>query len=74
MMDVTVEIHCAACGSGNYSIPGGTAGGPSLTCMDCGRNLGSMEELAAEMLEQALAHSAEALRHGIGSTAQGKGA
>lgn len=62
VMDVSVEIHCAACGSANYSLPDGAGDDGAVTCNDCGRRLGSVAELKAEMLDQAIAHSAEALR------------
>jgi hypothetical protein len=61
-MDVSVEIHCAGCGSANYSLPDGPADDAPLLCNDCGRRLGSVAELKAEMLEQAVSHSAESLR------------
>ena len=64
-MDVTVEIHCAACGSANYSLPDGAADEATVACNDCGRRLGSFAELKAELVEQALAHSAEALRRDL---------
>lgn len=64
-MDVSVEIHCAACGSANYSLPQGMAGAAPVRCNDCGRELGTVAELEAEMAAQALAHSAEALRAGL---------
>lgn len=64
-MDIAVEIHCAACGSANYSLPDGTADDSPVACNDCGRRLGSIADLKAEMLEQALAHSAEALRQNL---------
>lgn len=74
MMDITVEIHCAACGSANYSLPAGTGESALLLCNDCGRTLGTVAALQAEMLAQALAHSAEELRRGFGSDAVGDGA
>jgi DNA-directed RNA polymerase subunit RPC12/RpoP len=64
-MDVSVEIHCASCGSANYSLPDGEAESGAVACNDCGRRLGSVADLKAEMLEQALAHSAEALRRDL---------
>ena len=64
-MDVSVEIHCGGCGSANYSLPDGEADEAAVNCNDCGRRLGSMAELKAEMLVQALAHSAEALRRDL---------
>ena len=64
-MDVSVEIHCAACGSANYSLPEGAADDGAVACNDCGRRLGSVAELKAELLEQAQAHSAEALRRDL---------
>ncbi len=64
-MDVSVEIHCEACGSANYSLPGGGEDHAPVQCNDCGRRLGSVAELRTEMLEQALAHSAEELRRGV---------
>lgn len=62
MMDVSVEIHCAACGSANYSLPDGEGDDAPVDCNDCGRRLGTIADLKAEMLAQALVHSAEALR------------
>ena len=73
-MDVSVEIHCGACGSANYSLPGGGADQAPVQCNDCGRRLGSVAELRAEMLEQALAHSAEELRRGVERLAGGEAA
>ena len=64
-MDITVEIHCSVCGSANYSLPGGEADEAPVDCNDCGSRLGSVSELKAEMLAQALAHSAEALRRDL---------
>ncbi len=64
-MDVSVEIHCASCGSANYSLPEGGDDAGGVACNDCGRRLGSVAELKAEMLEQALGHSAEALRRDL---------
>lgn len=61
-MDVSVEIHCAACGSANYSMPDDPADAAPVSCNDCGRRLGSLAELQAEMLAQAQARSAAALR------------
>ncbi len=61
-MDVSVEIHCASCGSANYAVPDGTSDEAPVCCNDCGRCLGSVGDLKAEMLTQAIAHSAEALR------------
>ena len=63
MMDVSVEIHCATCGSANYSLPGGVAEDAPVRCNDCGARLGTIEMLKVELFEQALAHSAEVLRH-----------
>ena len=64
-MDVTVEIHCSGCGSANYSLPGGGDDEAPVDCNDCGRRLGTIAELKAEMIDQALAHSAEALRRDL---------
>jgi len=61
-MDVTVEIHCAACGSAHYSLPQGEGEDAPVVCDDCGRRLGSVAELKAELLARALARSAESLR------------
>ena len=64
-MDVSVEVHCGGCGSANYSLPDGEGDASAVNCNDCGRRLGSMAELKAEMLAQALAHSAESLRRDL---------
>jgi DNA-directed RNA polymerase subunit RPC12/RpoP len=73
-MDVAVEIHCEACGSANYSLPDGVADDAAIRCNDCGARLGTIAELKAEMLDQALAHSAEALRAALASLHAGKAA
>ncbi len=61
-MDVSVEIHCEACGSANYSLPDGAGDGSPIRCNDCGADQGSVGELKAVLAAQALDHSAEALR------------
>ena len=71
-MDVSVEIHCAGCGSANYSLPAGEADGAPVECNDCGRTLGTIAELKAEMLAQALAHSAETLRRDLERIVKGR--
>jgi hypothetical protein len=70
-MDVSVEIHCGTCGSANYSMPEGESDQSSVVCNDCGVRLGSIAELKAELLEQATAHSAEALRKELDRFVQG---
>ena len=74
MMDVSVEVHCGTCGSANYSLPGGGADEAPVRCNDCGGRLGSVAELKVEMLEQALAHSAEALRRDLDRLRDGEAA
>ena len=64
-MDVSVEIHCEACGSANYSLPEGAADEAPIRCNDCGAAQGNMAELREALLGQAIAHSAEALRRGL---------
>jgi hypothetical protein len=64
-MDVTVEIHCEACGSANYSLPDGAAEDSSILCNDCGADQGSVAALKAAMVAQALDHSAESLRRAL---------
>ena len=64
-MDVSVEIHCATCGSANYSVPAGAGDDSLLVCNDCSDPLGTLAELRAEMLDRALALSAEALRRDL---------
>ena len=61
-MDVSVEIHCAGCGSANYSLPGGGGDEAPVRCNDSGRTLATVADLKAELLAQVTAHSAEALR------------
>ena len=61
-MDVSVEVHCDRCGSGNYSLPDGAGGDAPLRCNDCGADLGSMADLVAELQRQVADHSAEVLR------------
>jgi hypothetical protein len=74
MMDVTVEIHCETCGSANYGLPDGASDDGPVLCNDCGRRLGSVGDLKAAMLDQALAHCAEALRRDLGSMGRGEAA
>ena len=64
-MDVSVEIHCEACGSANYSLPGGSGDDAPIRCNDCGAPQGTIGELRTALLEQALDHSAEALRRDL---------
>ena len=61
-MDVSVEIHCEACGSANYSLPGGSGEDAPIRCNDCGADQGSVAELQAALIAQAFDHSAESLR------------
>ena len=61
-MDVSVEIHCEACGSANYSLPSGDGDDAPIRCNDCGADQGTFGELKAALVAQALAQSAEALR------------
>lgn len=65
-MDVSVEIHCEACGSANYSLADADGEAARIRCNDCGADQGSVGELKAALLDQALDHSAEALRRGLG--------
>ena len=74
MMDVTVEIHCGRCGSGNYAMPQGGADVGTLLCNDCGACLGTVAELRDELLAQALAHSAEAQRSRLDRLSEGEAA
>jgi DNA-directed RNA polymerase subunit RPC12/RpoP len=64
-MDVSLEIHCEACGSANYSLPEGAAEDAPIRCNDCGADQGSVAELRAAMLAQALDRSAESLRRDL---------
>ena len=64
-MDVSVEIHCEACGSANYSLPEGSGDDAPIRCNDCGAQQGTIGELHAVLLRQAIDHSAEALRRDL---------
>jgi hypothetical protein len=64
-MDVSVEIHCESCGSANYSLPDGHGDDAPIRCNDCGAAQGTIGELRAALLQQALDHSAEALRRDL---------
>ncbi len=64
-MDVSVEIHCETCGSANFGLPDGVADAAPILCNDCGSRLGSIADLKAELLDHALARSAEALRRAL---------
>ena len=65
-MDVSIEVHCATCGSANYSMPSGLEPESPISCNDCGRVMGTMAALHDEILDQVAAHSAEALRRDLG--------
>ena len=64
-MDVSVEIHCEACGSANYSLPDGQQDEAPIRCNDCGAAQGTIGELRATLLQQVFDHSAEALRRDL---------
>jgi len=64
-MDVSVEIHCESCGSANYSLPQGSGDEAPIRCNDCGAHQGTIGELRAALLRQAIDHSAEALRRDL---------
>ena len=64
-MDVSVEIHCEACGSANYSVPAGAADEAPIRCNDCGADQGTLGALKATLAAQAIAQSAEALRRDL---------
>ena len=64
-MDVSVEIHCEACGSANYSLPDGQNDDAPISCNDCGAPQGTIGELKAALHQQVLDHSAEALRRDL---------
>ena len=61
-MDVSVEIHCEACGSANYSLPDGDGEDAPIRCNDCGTDQGSVAELKAVLIARLLDQSAESLR------------
>ena len=64
-MDVSVEIHCEACGSANYSLRDGHEDDAPISCNDCGARQGTIGELRAALLQQVFDHSAEALRRDL---------
>ena len=64
-MDVSVEVHCATCGSANYSLPSGIESQSAIICNDCGRQMGTIAHLQEELLGQVEAHSAESLRRDL---------
>lgn len=64
-MDVTIEIHCEACGSANYSLPSGEAAESPIRCNDCGAAQGTLGELRTMLAAYVLDHSAEALRRDL---------
>jgi len=61
-MDVSVEINCEACGSANYSLPGGEADDAAILCNDCGADQGSLGEIKAAMAACVIEQSAEVRR------------
>ena len=68
-MDVSVEIHCEVCGSANYSLPEDEDA--PIRCNDCGSDQGSLAELRAALLLQALEHSADRVRRALDKLAAG---
>lgn len=64
-MDVSVEIHCEACGSANYSLPEGNADAAQIRCNDCGADQGTAGELREILNQEVVNHSAEALRQNL---------
>lgn len=64
-MDVSVEIHCEACGSANYSLPEGDGEEAPIRCNDCGADQGSMAALKSALFACAIAGSAESRRRGL---------
>jgi hypothetical protein len=68
IMDISVEVHCAGCGSANYSLPSGVEGDAPVICNDCGRTMGTIAHLKEELMSQIAAHSAESLRREIERT------
>jgi DNA-directed RNA polymerase subunit RPC12/RpoP len=65
LMDVSVEIHCEACGSANYSLPEGDGDEAPIRCNDCSAHQGTIGELRAALRQQVIDHSAEALRRDL---------
>ncbi len=53
-MDVSVEIHCEACGSANYSLPAGAGDDAPIRCNDCGADQGTLGALKAALAAQAI--------------------
>ena len=64
-MDVSVEIHCEACGSANYSLPDGDGDAAPIRCNDCGADQGTAGELRQLLNQEVVNHSAEALRQNL---------
>lgn len=64
-MDVSVEIHCEACGSANYSLPDAADGAAPIRCNDCGADQGSVAALEAALVACAMAGSAESRRRAL---------
>ena len=67
-MDISLEIHCEQCGSANLGF-GGAGDDDVIHCNDCGADQGSVASLKADLIEQLLAQSAEALRRNLGPPA-----
>lgn len=65
-MDVTVELHCDACGSANLSLPPPDQVTSAIACNDCGADHGSLDSLHQELMASAQRLSARALRDRIG--------
>lgn len=64
-MDVSVEIHCEACGSANYSLPEDGGEEAAIRCNDCGAEQGTLAELREALDRYIQDHSAEALRRDL---------
>ena len=73
-MDVSVEIHCEACGSANYSLPERQRRRRADPLQRLRRRPGHVGELKAALIAQALDHSAEALRRDLDRLLDQRGA
>jgi len=54
-----VELNCDDCGGDRFSYPVSVQDSASIQCMDCGRSMGSFEELKERIAADVARHRAE---------------
>ena len=55
-----IELNCAECGGNRFSLDQGMSDRSLVICEECGREIGTMARLKAQVAAQVMKHSAEA--------------